>query len=77
VHGWDVARALGVDFALDADVLEVAWQITQAVPDGEQRLAPGAAFRPSIAAPASAPPLDRIVAALGRSPNWPDNDEIS
>jgi uncharacterized protein (TIGR03086 family) len=77
VHGWDVARSLGVGFALDADVLEAAWQITLAVPDGEQRLAPGAAFRPSIAAPASAAPLDRIVAALGRSPNWPDNDEIS
>ena len=33
-------------------------------------LAPGAAFRPGVAAPAGAATLDQIVAALGRSPAW-------
>jgi uncharacterized protein (TIGR03086 family) len=71
VHGWDVARSLGVPFELDPDVVQAALRIAQAVPDGERRLEPGAAFRPGLAAPPDATPLDRIVSALGRSPRWP------
>ena len=49
-----------------------ALRIAATVPDGPERLRPGAAFRPGLAAPAGAGPLDRVVALLGRSPNWPD-----
>lgn len=71
VHGWDVARSIGLEPHLDGPVLEAALRIARQVPDGEPRTRPGAAFRPSRPAPPDAPPLDRIVAALGRSPAWP------
>lgn len=72
VHGWDVARSLGARIELDADVLDAASGIAAAVPDGDERLQPGAAFRPGVQVAADAPTLDRMVAGLGRSPSWPD-----
>jgi uncharacterized protein (TIGR03086 family) len=69
VHGWDVARALGRDYDLEPYVLAAVLPIAQAVPDGERRR-PGAAFAPRVAA-TSGGPLDRIVALLGRRPDWP------
>lgn len=72
VHAWDVARSLGVLLELDEDLAGDALPIALAVPDGGNRLKPGAAFRPGLPAPASSPPLDRILAALGRSPRWPE-----
>lgn len=41
------------------------------VPDGPRRLRPGAGFRPPAAVPVGATELDRLLAALGRSPRWP------
>jgi uncharacterized protein (TIGR03086 family) len=71
VHGWDVARALDLPYALDADLVAAALPIAEAVPDGERRLQPGAAFRPGLDAPdGAAEPLARILAMLGRSPAW-------
>jgi uncharacterized protein (TIGR03086 family) len=71
VHGWDVARSLGVGFEPEPEVLAVALKVAQAVPDGPGRLEPGSAFRPAVAAPGRENPLDQIVALLGRSPDWP------
>jgi uncharacterized protein (TIGR03086 family) len=71
-HGWDVSRSLDVPFELDPDVVDAALRIALAVPDDESRLRPGAAFAPSVAAPETAEPLDRVMSALGRSPNWPE-----
>ncbi len=74
VHGWDVARALGVPYALDADLVQAALPVAEAVPGGERRLRPGAAFRPRLSEPAGAGAgpdgMDRILALLGRSPAW-------
>lgn len=70
VHGWDVARSRGIDYELDADLLAAALPIAEAVPNGERRLEPGAAFRPALPAPDN-DPLGRILALLGRSPTWP------
>ncbi|HEX7306824.1 MAG TPA: TIGR03086 family metal-binding protein [Lentzea sp.] len=70
VHGWDVARSLGVGYRLDPDVAEVALPIALAVPGGEARLVPGAAFGPALAAKGDADPLDRVLTLLGRSPQW-------
>ncbi|MFI7546620.1 TIGR03086 family metal-binding protein [Actinoplanes sp. NPDC049599] len=67
VHGWDVARALGIAYRLPADVLAVALPIAEAVPDDEARLAPGSPFGPRVPDP-GADPLDRILALLGRDP---------
>ncbi|MEU9833299.1 TIGR03086 family metal-binding protein [Streptosporangium sp. NPDC048047] len=70
VHGWDVARSLDLPFAPDADLVEAAWPIALAVPDGEGRLAPGSAFRPGLAVPADASRFEVILGMLGRSPDW-------
>jgi uncharacterized protein (TIGR03086 family) len=69
VHGWDVARALGRGYDLDPDLLAAALPIARAVPDGERRRRPGAAFAPRVAA-SSGGLLDQIVALLGRQPDW-------
>lgn len=71
VHGWDVARALGVSVEFDDEVLAAAWRVAQAVPDDDEfRSKPDAPFGPSVDVDEGAATLDRIVAALGRAPDW-------
>jgi len=70
VHGWDVARTIEVPLDTDPDVLEIAWVIARSVPDGPQRMRSGAAFGPGLPAADDAPVLERILAHLGRSPDW-------
>jgi uncharacterized protein (TIGR03086 family) len=71
VHGWDVARTLDVPLDLPDDLARAALVVARRVPDGPERLAPGAAFAPGVTAPGGADPLDRVLTALGRSPAWP------
>jgi uncharacterized protein (TIGR03086 family) len=73
VHGWDVARTIGQPFELPADVVAAAMPLAFAVPDGAFRAGDSAFFGPAIPAHPSAGPtndLDRILAYLGRSPQW-------
>jgi len=70
VHGWDVARSLGLPYELDAELVQAAIPVAEAVPEGERRLRPGAAFRPGLPGRADAGPMDRILAMLGRAPDW-------
>src|SRR5580700_10244844 len=63
VHGWDVARTLGLGYDLDSYVLAAALPIAQSVPDGERRRRPGAAFAPGVAVTGGGV-LDDIVALL-------------
>jgi uncharacterized protein (TIGR03083 family) len=71
VHGWDVARTLGLDYQLEPDLLGVALAVAAAVPDDDRtRRRPGAAFAPRVSAPAGAGPLDQVMALLGRPPGW-------
>jgi len=72
VHGWDVARSLGQDYALDDELAPVALRIAEAVPAGSARERPAAAFGPVLPTAADTAPLERILRLLGRSPNWPD-----
>lgn len=72
VHGWDLAVAIGAPYAPDDDVLTAALVVAERVPAGDARLQPGAAFGPVLESSADTPPLDRILALLGRSPRWPD-----
>jgi uncharacterized protein (TIGR03086 family) len=69
-HAWDVAASIGATVEFDADLLDAALAVAERVPDGPNRDVEGAAFRRSVAAPADAPILDRVLARLGRSPNW-------
>lgn len=72
VHGWDVARCRGVPVVFEPDLIDEVLVRAAQVPEGEARLSPGAAFRPGVAVPEDAAPLDRVVAMLGRSPHWPE-----
>ena len=69
VHSWDVAKALGLEVHFSRELLDAALQVAQAVPGGEARLAPGAAFSPAVAW-RDGSPLDQVVAVLGRFPDW-------
>jgi uncharacterized protein (TIGR03086 family) len=69
VHSWDVARTLDLPVRLDPALLDVALSVAEAVPGGDARLAPGAAFAPAVSWSGGSR-LDQIVAILGRSPNW-------
>jgi uncharacterized protein (TIGR03086 family) len=71
VHGWDVARSLGVGYELEPDLLAAALPVAKAVPDGELRKAGAVPFAPGISVPADLSVMDQIVALLGRSPTWP------
>ncbi|MFD9686203.1 TIGR03086 family metal-binding protein [Kitasatospora sp. NPDC001309] len=70
VHGWDVAAAIGVPAAYEAELLDAVLPYVEEVPDGSNRLQPGSSFRPGLAT-GSTDRLDRILAMLGRSPRWP------
>jgi uncharacterized protein (TIGR03086 family) len=67
-HGWDVAQGIGVAFTPEPDLVAAALPIAQAVPDGDYRRQPGAAFAPGLATPADASAWDQVLAMLGRSP---------
>jgi uncharacterized protein (TIGR03086 family) len=69
VHGWDVARSIGVVPLFDRTVLQIALEVAEAVPDRARSQDAQAPFRPTVPT-ASADLLDRIVANLGRSPDW-------
>ena len=69
VHSWDVAKTLGLEARFPPDLLDAALRVAKAVPGGEHRLAPGAAFAPVVTWPGGSP-LDQVVALLGRSPDW-------
>jgi uncharacterized protein (TIGR03086 family) len=72
VHGWDVARSLGREFALAPATLDAALAVARAVPDGEPRRRGLMPFAPGVPVAATAAVLDQIVALLGRRPGWPD-----
>ncbi|MBF6224438.1 TIGR03086 family protein [Nocardia abscessus] len=72
VHAWDVARSIGATVTLDAALADEALNIALSVPDGPERSAPGAVFAPALTVPGQTSTLDRILLALGRSPNWPN-----
>jgi uncharacterized protein (TIGR03086 family) len=67
VHGWDLARATGRTISFPDDVVEQEIAFSQ---EFLGRIPPGREpFRPSVPVPGDAPPLDRLVALLGRDPH--------
>ena len=70
VHGWDVARTLGRSYELPDDVVAAAVPLAFVVPDGDFRTIDNAPFGPAIPSTDPADDLDRILAYLGRSPQW-------
>jgi uncharacterized protein (TIGR03086 family) len=70
VHGWDVARTIGQPFELPDDVVAAVLPLALAVPDGDFRAGDAAFFGPAITSTEPTNDLDRILAYLGRSPQW-------
>ncbi|MET7358324.1 TIGR03086 family metal-binding protein [Streptomyces sp. NPDC005562] len=70
VHGWDVARAIGLHPRPDDDVAEAALVFALRVPDDERRHGPDAQFHPALTPARGAGTLDLALAALGRTPDW-------
>lgn len=69
VHGWDLARATGREYAPDPAALDSALDFLRAAADDPGR--GNGAFGRVVPVPADAPPLDRAVALSGRDPGWP------
>jgi uncharacterized protein (TIGR03086 family) len=70
VHAWDVARAVGVEFIPDLDAVRATSALVAMIPDGPQRLEPGASFRPVVPVAADASEFDAMLGGCGRDPNW-------
>lgn len=71
-HSWDVAKAVGADHELDPESCEAVLRIAARWPPGSTAIwGPGAPFGPRVPMPSDAPPDDRMLALLGRSPEWP------
>ncbi len=67
VHGWDVARSIGLTRNPDDDLAEAAYQIMLKVNVPR----PNRAFGVEVAAPSNATITDHLIAHVGRSPGWP------
>ncbi|MGW0205630.1 TIGR03086 family metal-binding protein [Streptomyces sp. NPDC003233] len=68
VHGWDLARAVGRDYAPDPAALDSAHGFLLAAAEDPSR--GGGIFGPVVPVPAEAPLLDRVVGLSGRDPMW-------
>ena len=66
IHGWDLARAIGVPSAYDGPELEAVYGMVQQFRAGGIE----GLFGPEVPVPADAPLLDRIVGLAGRDPGW-------
>lgn len=69
-HAWDLARSIGVPVEFDDEVSRAALSIALQVPNDPASRGEGRAFAPAKAADAGLATLDRIVALLGRRPDW-------
>jgi uncharacterized protein (TIGR03086 family) len=68
VHGWDLARATGQDYALDSATVATLTAFTG--PDAEDEAAREGIYGPVVKIPAEAPPQDHLIALTGRDPAW-------
>ncbi|MFE0806683.1 TIGR03086 family metal-binding protein [Streptomyces sp. NPDC058794] len=68
IHGWDLARATGQEYAPDPAALQVAYGLLAASAEEADRDA--GMFGPVVPVPADAPLLDRAVGLSGRDPRW-------
>ena len=67
IHGWDLARATGQEYAPDPAALQASHDFLLAAADEPDR---GDIFGPVVPVPAGAPLLDRAVGLSGRDPAW-------
>ncbi|UVS78147.1 TIGR03086 family metal-binding protein [Actinokineospora sp. UTMC 2448] len=71
VHGWDLARAIGADIALDPELVEAAVGIVGQFPDVPELWSDDSnVFKPRLAAGGDADPQERLLALTGRRADW-------
>lgn len=71
VHGWDLARAIGADLALDPELVAAVTATVSRYPDAPGVWAEdGTVFAPRIEVAADADPLSRLLALTGRDQGW-------
>ncbi|MEV6733339.1 MULTISPECIES: TIGR03086 family metal-binding protein [unclassified Streptomyces] len=68
LHGWDLARATGQEYAPDQAALRASHVFLLAVAEDGDR--GGGIFGPVVPVPDDAPLLDRAVGLSGRDPGW-------
>ncbi|MDA5283336.1 TIGR03086 family metal-binding protein [Streptomyces sp. Isolate_45] len=68
VHGWDLARATGQEYAPDRAALRASHAFLLAAAEEGDR--GGGIFGPVVPVPDDAPLLDRAVGLSGRDPGW-------
>ncbi|MFF4797747.1 TIGR03086 family metal-binding protein [Streptomyces sp. NPDC001351] len=68
IHGWDLARATGQDYAPDPAALQASHDFLLAAANDPSR--GGGIFGPVVPVPPDAPLLDRAVGLSGRDPGW-------
>ncbi len=70
VHAWDLAKSIGVPVEFDDEVLDASLSIASRVPNNPASRGEGFAFAFGNEADHDAGTLDRVVALLGRRPEW-------
>ncbi|BET50908.1 TIGR03086 family metal-binding protein [Kitasatospora aureofaciens] len=68
IHGWDLARATGQEYAPDPAALQAAYGLLAAAAEESDRDA--GMFGTVVPVPADAPLLERAVGLSGRDPGW-------
>ncbi|WP_109508372.1 TIGR03086 family metal-binding protein [Nocardioides speluncae] len=71
VHGWDLARATGQEYAMDEESVAAATAFVALFSGpGTEEMRGDGAFGPEVEPPADATPLERLIAMNGRDPRW-------
>jgi uncharacterized protein (TIGR03086 family) len=71
MHSWDLARAGGLDPALDEDH---AARMLAGMQPIEQLLRDSGQYGPAVPVPDDAPAVDRLMGFIGRDPTWRADD---
>jgi uncharacterized protein (TIGR03086 family) len=70
IHGWDVARATGQAYEVDAGSLEAVHGFVAQFSEPGMEEARAGLFGPVVEVPENAPLLDRVIGLTGRDPGW-------
>lgn len=67
VHGWDLARAAGLEYEPDADAVARGLAFAEQM---AERAREHGVFGPAVEVPVDAAPMDRLLGVTGRDPAW-------
>jgi uncharacterized protein (TIGR03086 family) len=70
IHGWDVARATGQAYEVDAATLEAVHGFVAQFSEPGMEEARAGLFAAVVEVPEDAPLLDRVIGLTGRDPAW-------